>query len=137
MSTFGERNEDRLLRALQTLLGLEVTDLERALNAAAQQMAEVMQAHKVDLFLHDRASGCLIAVGMNKSPMARKQKALGLDHLPVSDGGTSAHVFRTGESRLSRHPIMTRSSYAASSRISASGRRSASHWWCVERGGAR
>ena len=103
MSTFGERNQDRLLRALQTLLALEVTDLERALNAAAQQIAEGMHADKVDVFLHDRARGCLIAVGTNDSPMARKQKALGLDRLPVSDGGTGVHVFRTGESRLSRH----------------------------------
>jgi DNA-binding CsgD family transcriptional regulator len=102
VSTFGGRNQDRLLRALQTLLGLEITDLERALGAAAQQIADVMQADKVDVFLHDRSSDCLIAVGTNESPMARKQKALGLDRLPVAGGGTSAHVFRTGESRLSR-----------------------------------
>lgn len=103
MSTFSERDQDRLLRALHQLLGLEVTDLEHALGAAAQQIADVMHADKVDVFLHEQETDTLVAVGTNESAMARKQKALGLDRLPVAHGGTSAHVFQTGQSRLSGH----------------------------------
>ena len=100
---FSGRNQDRLLRALQHLLGLDILDLERALDAAAQQIADVMGADKVDVFLHEAATDELVAVGTNESAMARKQKALGLDRVPAAGGGTAAHVFRTGQSRLSRH----------------------------------
>lgn len=103
MSTSDGRNQDRLLRALHHLLGLEVLNLERALGAAAQQIADAMQADKVDVFLHEPATDELVAVGTNESAMARKQKALGLDRLPVAGGGTTVHVFQTGQSRLSRH----------------------------------
>jgi DNA-binding NarL/FixJ family response regulator len=103
VSSAPDRNRDRLLRALQQLLALEVSDVERALDAAAQQIADAMRADKVDVFLHDAATQMLVAVGTNDSPMARKQKALGLDRLPIAGGGTSGHVFTTGRSRLSRH----------------------------------
>lgn len=103
MSAFSGRDQDRLFRALHHLLGLEALDLEVALDAAAQQIADVMQADKVDVFLFEPATELLVAVGTNESEMAHKQKALGLDRLPVTDGGTSAHVFLTGECRLRNH----------------------------------
>lgn len=103
MSAFRGRNQDRLFRALHHLLGLEILDLEGALSAAAQQIADVMQADKVDVFLLEPTTETLVAVGTNESDMARKQKALGLDRLPLTAGGTSAHVFQTGESRWSNH----------------------------------
>jgi DNA-binding CsgD family transcriptional regulator len=103
VNTFSGRDHDRLLRALHLLLGLDVTDFEGALNAAARQVADVMQADKVDVFLLEQATAMLIAVGTNDSPMAQKQKALGLDRLPLEHGGHSAAVFQSGESRLSRH----------------------------------
>jgi len=97
------RNHERLLQALQHLLSLKVSDLEAALDAAAQQIADVMRADKVDVFLHEAATATLLAVGTNDSPMARQQKAMGLDRVAIADGGTSALVFRTGRSRLSSH----------------------------------
>jgi DNA-binding CsgD family transcriptional regulator len=97
------RDQRRLLLALQHLLALDVSELDLALNAAAQRIAEVMQADKVDVFLYDPAVELLVAVGTNDSPMARKQKALGLDRLPTTGGGTSSYVFQRGQSRLSRH----------------------------------
>jgi two-component system OmpR family sensor kinase len=97
------RNHERLLGALQQLLSLKVGDLQIALSAAAQQIADVMRADKVDVFVHEAATATLFAIGTNDSPMARKQKALGLDRVTVADGGTAGLVFRTGESRLSRH----------------------------------
>lgn len=94
------RNHERLLQALQRLLGLQISDLQAALNAAAQQIADAMRADKVDVFLHEAATETLFAIGTNDSPMARKQKALGLDRVTVAAGGTAGLVYRTGESRL-------------------------------------
>jgi DNA-binding CsgD family transcriptional regulator len=103
VSTLERRSQDRLLRAIHHLLGLDVTDVERALDAAAQQIADVMQADKVDVFLYQPNTDTLQAVGTNVSPMARKQKALGLDRLPAARGSVCAHVFQTGQSHLTGH----------------------------------
>lgn len=103
MSATEGRSQDRLFRAIHHLLGLDVTDVARALDAAAQQIADVMQAEKVDVFLHQPHSDTLLAVGTNDSPMARKQKALGLDRLPAAHGSVSAHVFQTGQRHLTGH----------------------------------
>jgi DNA-binding CsgD family transcriptional regulator len=62
-----------------------------------------MRADKVDVFLHEPRTSILLAVGTNDSPMARKQKALGLDQLSLDDSGTSVHIFKTGRSHLSHH----------------------------------
>jgi DNA-binding CsgD family transcriptional regulator len=103
VSSFDGRSQDRLLRAVHHLLGLEVTDLQGALDAAAERIADVMLADKVDVFLLEDATDTLVAVGTNDSPMARKQKALNLDRLPVDRGSVTAHVFQTGHSHLSGH----------------------------------
>jgi len=103
VSSFSGRNQDRLLRALHELLALDVSDLERALSAAAEQVSQVMRADKVDVFLHEPRADMLLAVGTNDSPMAQKQKAIGLDRLHVQQGGSTVHVFRTGQSRLSEY----------------------------------
>src|SRR4051794_6122607 len=103
MSSFSGRNQDRLLRALHELLALDISDLERALNAAAEQVSQVMRADKVDVFLHEPRADMLLAVGTNDSPMAQKQKAIGLDRLHLEQGGSTVHVFRTGQSRLSEY----------------------------------
>jgi len=82
------------------LLGLDITDLEHVLNAAARQVADVMQADKVDVFLLEQSTQTLVALGTNDSPMARQQKVLGLDQLPLEHGGISASVFTGGQSEL-------------------------------------
>jgi two-component system, OmpR family, sensor kinase len=92
-----------VLRAIHHLLGLDVTEVARALDAAAERIAEVMQAEKVDVFLLEDETDTLVAVGTNDSPMARHQKALNLDRLPAAGGSVSAHVFQTGHSHLSGH----------------------------------
>src|SRR3954462_3896372 len=99
MNEFTRRNQERLLRLLVDLLSLETTDLKPALEHAAQQLANVLDVDKIDVFLHELDSDMLVAMGTNDSPMARRQKALGLDRLPVSGGGWAPLVFKTGESR--------------------------------------
>jgi hypothetical protein len=120
-----DRDRDRLLRALQQLLALEVSDLEHALSAAAQQIADATRADKVDVFLHEPATAMLVAVGTNDSPMVRKQRALGLDRLPIAsrDGAVSVDI-STG----------TRSRFAASWTTLGSAPRSACRSTCAGSG---
>ena len=92
----------RLLQMLEALLALEVSDLETAMEQAAQRLAEVLGADKVDVFLHDPATQAMVAVGTSDTPMGRKQRALGLDRLPIAEGGRTVEVFQTGRSYLSR-----------------------------------
>ena len=62
-----------------------------------------MQADKVDVFLLEQSTETLVALGTNDSPMAQKQKALGLDQLPLQHGGIAGSVFQSGQSELHGH----------------------------------
>jgi two-component system, OmpR family, sensor kinase len=94
-------HQARLLKTLQGLLALDATELGPAMQQAAQHVAEVLGADKVDVFLHDPDADALVAVGTSDTPMGRQQRALGLDRLPLLGGGRAVHVFRTGEPCLS------------------------------------
>jgi signal transduction histidine kinase len=86
---------DRLLQALEGLLALPAAELRPTLNKASQVISELLQADKVDIFLLDVTTQCLVAVGTSDTPMARKQKALGLDRLQLANGGRSVQVYET------------------------------------------
>ena len=90
-------------RVLERLLAIEATDLRAAMSEAAQILIDVFAADKIDLSLHDEARDLLVALGVSDTPMGRKQQALGLDHLPASDGGRVGWIFRTGEPFLDGH----------------------------------
>jgi DNA-binding CsgD family transcriptional regulator len=92
----------RLLRTLERLLALEATHLAAAMDAAARELAQVLGADKVDVFLYEAASRALVAVGTSATPMGRAERALGLDRLPIDAGGRAVRVFQTGEAYLSR-----------------------------------
>ena len=92
-----------LLAVLQRLLALEPGDLSAAMTDAAQQVAEVLGADKVDVFLYAPAEDALVAEGTSVTPMGRREKALGLDRLPVSEGGRTVEVFQTGRSHRTEH----------------------------------
>jgi len=92
-----------LLVILQRLLALHVTELEPALDEAAQAIAEAMLADKVDVFLYEPTTEMLVGVGTVDTPMGRRQRELGLDRLAIAEGGTSIAVFQTGQSRLAGH----------------------------------
>jgi DNA-binding CsgD family transcriptional regulator len=93
----------RLLRTLEGLLALEVSDLETAMTRAADALARVLGADKVDVFLHEPAGRALVAVGTSETPMGREEHALGLDRLPIAGGGTTVGVFETGRGFLTGH----------------------------------
>jgi two-component system, OmpR family, sensor kinase len=81
------RSEARLLDTLARLLAIDTPDVDEALDEATLFLAEVLQADKVDVFLFDPSSATLVARGTSDTPMGRRQKALGLDRLPVANGG--------------------------------------------------
>lgn len=91
------------MQALESLLELPAAELRPTLNKASQVISELLQADKVDIFLVDVATQCLVAAGTSDTPMARKQKALGLDRLQLANGGRAVQVFETGQPWLAGH----------------------------------
>lgn len=83
---------------MERLLALKATEVTGALTEAAALVAEVLEADKVDVFLYDPSIDTLVAVGTSDTPMGRKQHQLGLDRLPLSNGGRTVEVFQTGAS---------------------------------------
>ncbi len=88
--------QDRLLHVLEHLQALPAGDVAAALAAAAQAVAAAFGADKVDVFLLDPDAATLVALGTSDTPMGRAQHALGLDRLPLANGGRAAEVFATG-----------------------------------------
>jgi len=90
-------NQERFLKTLQALLQAPVADLTTALTYAADAIADAMHADKVDTFIYDEKRDSLVAVGASNQPLSNLQRSLGLDVLPVSNGGRVVWVYRTGE----------------------------------------
>jgi len=88
---------ERYLATLQRLLDIPATDLRSALTHAADTLATVVRADKVDAFVFDASRDSLVAVGVSTQPLSALERKLGLDVLPVSNGGRSVEVFRTGQ----------------------------------------
>ncbi len=95
--------QTQLLTTLEGLLAIPAIEAKSALTQASQLMVEALDADKADVFLYQPAIDTLVAVGTSNTPMGRQQIALGLDRLPLSNGGTAAGVFQTGDSYLSGH----------------------------------
>src|SRR5688572_21117786 len=87
----------RALVTLQRLLEIPAADLHSALNHASNALADAFSADKVDAFLYDETRDSLVALGTSMQPLSDLQKNLGLDVLPVSNGGRVVHVYKTGE----------------------------------------
>lgn len=87
----------RLLATLEHLLALPATDVHGALDATSDLIRAAVQSDKVDIFLHDQTIDSLVAIGVSDTPMGRRQKAIGLDRLPLANGGPTVEVYRTGQ----------------------------------------
>jgi len=102
-SRVGPGTSEQLLHTLVQLLAIRSPELRPALDEAAMPLLEAVRAEKIDVFLYQPHSATLVAVGTSDTPMARKQKELGLDRQPLANGGRAAHVFQTGEAYLNGH----------------------------------
>src|SRR5215207_6109231 len=89
-------NGNRLIATLEQLLAIEEPDLHGALDRACNMVAEALRADKVDAALYDSTTESLVATGTSHTPMGRKQHAIGMNRLPVANGGREVDVFLTG-----------------------------------------
>ncbi|NOK36400.1 GAF domain-containing sensor histidine kinase [Corallococcus exercitus] len=76
-------------------MALPAAELRPTLDTAGQVISELLNADKVDVFLIEHSTQTLVAVGTSQTPMAHKQKALGLDRQPLANKGRAVQVFET------------------------------------------
>jgi two-component system, OmpR family, sensor kinase len=95
-SDHGLGGNDRLLRTLQRLLGIQTAELRPALNQASSLVAESLGADKVDVFLHDPESDTLVAMGTSDTEMGHAQHRAGLNRQPIANDGPAVAVFQSG-----------------------------------------
>jgi DNA-binding CsgD family transcriptional regulator len=88
------------LLMLQRLLSIRPIELRPALDEAATMIAGAFGADKVDVFIYQPERDSLVALGTSKTPLGDRQRALGLDHLSLANGGRGAWTFTTGEAHL-------------------------------------
>ncbi len=98
-----ESGDDRRLITLERLLAIPAIDVTTALDQASQLVARELGAEKVDAFLLDGPTGTLVAAGMTETPMLNRERAIGLDRLPLVHAGRLAEVFKTGIPYLTGH----------------------------------
>lgn len=94
---------EQLLTTLEGLLAIRAAEAKSTLTQAADLVAETLDAEKIDIFLNDPAVDTLVAVGVSDTPMGRRQIELGLNRLPISNGGRAAEVFQRGDGYFNGH----------------------------------
>jgi two-component system, OmpR family, sensor kinase len=99
--TVDGKNQVRALATLERLLELAPTSLPEVLTQACDLVAEALNADKVDAFVHDPARATLVATGSSSQPLSELERRVGLDVLPLANGGRSAQVFKTGATFVS------------------------------------
>lgn len=98
-----DARREKLLPTLERLLAIEAADLRGALDQAADLLAEALGVEKIDVSLHDPSIDTLdtlVALGISATPMGRRQQEIGMDRLPVANGGRVVEVYQTGEPYL-------------------------------------
>jgi signal transduction histidine kinase len=93
--------ERRLLNLLERLFEIPPASLDVVLNRGADLIQTATGCEKVDVFLLDPSTQCLVAIGTAHTELGRMQKSLGLDRLPLANGDPMAVVFQAGTPYLS------------------------------------
>lgn len=92
-----DASPQRLLNTLERLLQIPTGDLRTTMLQATDLIAESLAADKVDAFLYDPSRDSLAAICSSNQPLSALQRKLGLEVLPISNGGRVVHVYKTGE----------------------------------------
>lgn len=92
-----EPSAQRLLASLERLLQIPTGELKTTLIQASDVIADTFQADKVDVFLYDPARDSLNAICSSSQPLSARQRKLGLDVLPIANGGRVVWVYKTGQ----------------------------------------
>jgi two-component system OmpR family sensor kinase len=93
-------SSELLLETLERLLLTPTNDTVAARSFATDLISEATGADKVDIFMFDSRRNSLVAVGSNQ-PLSALQRELGLDVLPIANGGRVVHVYLTGQTFVS------------------------------------
>lgn len=88
------RRADDVLALLTRLQALGPTDLSGALQHAAEVLSAFFDADACDAFVAHPAEEILVALASRCTPLAQRQRELGLELLPLSHGGRVAWVFQ-------------------------------------------
>jgi transcriptional regulator with XRE-family HTH domain len=96
-------NAFALLYTLQRILAIQATSLKETLDQASDMLAEVMNADKIDALMYQPEKETLVALGTSNTPMGRHQHQIGMDSLPLANGGREVQVFETGKPYWSGH----------------------------------
>ena len=92
--------QNKLLETLQRLLAIQTISVRNAMTEAADMLADVFGADKVDCALHDPSIDSLVVLGASNTPMGRLEREIGMDRLPIANDGRIVAVFQTGESYI-------------------------------------
>jgi two-component system, OmpR family, sensor kinase len=91
-----ESPPQRLLASLERLLQMPTGGLQTTLIQAADLIAEMLHADKVDVFLYDSTRDSLNAICSSNQPLSALERKLGLEVLQLANGGRVVWVYKTG-----------------------------------------
>lgn len=103
MSAETTSRQEQLLTMLEHLLELSVSAIDSMLHQVVQQCTEVLAADKMDIFFLDSTNETLVAPNISDTPMGKRQQAIGMDRLPLANGGRTVEVFLTGTPYFNNH----------------------------------
>jgi transcriptional regulator with GAF, ATPase, and Fis domain len=89
--------QNKLLETLQCLLTIRAISVRTAMTEAADLLTPVLGADKVDCAFYDPSIDSLVVLGSSNTPMGRREQEIGMDRLPLANGGRIVDVFQTGE----------------------------------------
>lgn len=92
-----------MLYTLERLIAIDEVEPRQVLGQASSMIADVMSAEKVDAFIFDPGSECLVAAGTSDTPMGRRQQELGLDRIPIRLKSRESEVYESGFPYLTGH----------------------------------
>lgn len=99
----GDHGPNRLLSTLEQLLAIQVSDVKSALDQVCDLTVKALGADKVDVFLYVPEIDTLVTAGVSNTALARQEHDMGMDRLPMVNGGRTVEVFQTGHSYSTGH----------------------------------
>ena len=95
--------EQRLSVTRERLMKIEGLDVRAALNEASNIISKSIHADKLDILFYEPAIDSLVLMSACLTPLAKRQKTLGMDRFPLANGGLSACIYLSEESYMTGH----------------------------------
>jgi DNA-binding CsgD family transcriptional regulator len=98
------RTDARMILALlMALREVDGSTLRESMQHATNLLATAFAAEIVDAFFYDEGGDVLVALGTSATALGELQRDLGLDRLPLRNGGRAAWVFREKRAHRNGH----------------------------------